>query len=341
MRFLFHAGNIVPIDAQTLSTRPLGGTETGVIAVATSLAVRGHEVVVLTSHKEPSSDKVRYINSISLSEEFDCFITVQSWTSLLEPFKAKKKYYWTGDGPEQLVNIGFGDPRIKVDKVFCVSEWQKNILSITSGFPLEKISVIGNGVFLDRFKGEEVRNKNRLIFASSPNRGLPLALGLFHELWKKNQALEFHVFSGFDVYARDGAFRGQLADDFERLKKRAASLPNVFIRGNISQGALAREFKKSALLFYPNSFVETSCIVALEALAAGCPVLATKEGGLPETVKEAGILIDPPVATTEYNIKFLEAAEKILKDDALWNKLSKSAKAKPWEEVTDSLLNSL
>mgnify|MGYP000945071718 CR=1 FL=1 len=341
MRFIFHAGSIVPIDAQTLATRPLGGTETGVIAVASCLAENGHEVVVLTSHKEPASDRVKYINSISLSEEFDYFITVQSWTPLLDPFKAKKKYFWTGDGPEQLVNIGFGDPRIKVDKVLCVSEWQKNILSTTSGFPSEKISVIGNGVFLDRFKGEELRDKNRLIFASSPNRGLPLALGLFHELWKKNQKLEFHVFSGFDVYARDGGFKGQLADDFERLKKRAASLPNVFIRGNISQGSLAREFKKSALLFYPNSFVETSCIVALEALAARCPVLATKEGGLPETVGEAGILIEPPVGTTEYNGKFLEAAERILKDDELWNKLSNKAKAEPWEAVTERLLSSL
>ena len=70
-------------------------------------------------------------------------------------------------------------------------------------------------------------------------------------------------------------------------------------------------------------------------------MLATKEGGLPETVGEAGILIEPPVGTTEYNGKFLEAAERILKDDELWNKLSNKAKAEPWEAVTERLLSSL
>jgi glycosyltransferase involved in cell wall biosynthesis len=341
VRFLFHAGSTVPIDANTLTSRPLGGTETGVIAVASNLAERGYDVTVLTSHKKPQSDKVRYLNSLNLKEEFDFFISVQSWLPLLDPFKGKKRFFWTGDAPDQLLNVGVGDPRVKVDKIFCVSEWQREALSTSSGFPIEKISVIGNGVFPERFKGVETRDRNRLIYASSPNRGLALALGLFHELWKKNQSLEFHVFSGFDIYAKEGRFTGPLASEFERLKKRAALLPNVFLRGNITQGALAREFMKSALLFYPNSFVETSCIVALEALASGCPVLATKEGGLPETVGEAGILIDPPVGTTEYNVKFLEAAEKILGDQETWERLSLKARAPSWADVTERLLSNL
>lgn len=345
MKILFLAASCVPVDSTTLNTRPLGGTETGLLYVSKILAERGHDCTVFTSQLNPVSNKVKFTNEIIASEIFDVLITVQDWRGVFSGVSAKKKYIWTGDGPEQFINFGLGDKRVvdRTDGLLVVSEWQKAVISDLSGFPKEKIFVIRNGVDLTRFEGEELRKKNRLIYASSPNRGLRLAIELFRELWKAKPDLEFHIFSDFAVYDRQKPFEGPLAEDFKRLVAVASKLPGVFFHGNISQAQLAREFMKSALLFYPNSFVETSCIVALEALAAGVPVIASNSGGLPETVGKGGVLISGQVGSREYKEGFINEAFRLLSDEASWKMCSSAGKARikdfyQWEHVVDNVL---
>jgi glycosyltransferase involved in cell wall biosynthesis len=53
--------------------------------------------------------------------------------------------------------------------------------------------------------------------------------------------------------------------------------------GPIAQTMLAAELSRCAALAYPCTFMETSCIAALEAMAAGLTVLTTRTAALPET----------------------------------------------------------
>jgi glycosyltransferase involved in cell wall biosynthesis len=59
--------------------------------------------------------------------------------------------------------------------------------------------------------------------------------------------------------------------------------PRIRYHGGVGQAELARQFRGAAFLVYPSTFIETYCIVAQEALAAGLKVISNTFGALPET----------------------------------------------------------
>ena len=60
----------------------------------------------------------------------------------------------------------------------------------------------------------------------------------------------------------------------------------------VSEGDLVRLYQTSALTVVP-SFVEGFSMPCLEAMAAGCPLIASNLSAIPETVGSGGLLIDP------------------------------------------------
>ncbi len=66
----------------------------------------------------------------------------------------------------------------------------------------------------------------------------------------------------------------------------------VSFEGWASSETLAKQYRQSKATVIP-SRMEPFGIVALEALASGCPVVASKAGGLPEAVGECGVLVEP------------------------------------------------
>lgn len=323
MKIAIYCSNIVPIHSRTLDERAVGGTETGVIRLAEALNALGHEVTVYTPHENPPPSKPVYLNKSKIveSEEFDAFIAVRDWIPLLfQEVKAKRKYFWTGDAADQYPNYGIGDRRLsaQVTALLAVSEWQANQLCEASGFPREKAFVMGNGIDLSLFEGSEKRNPRRLIYSSMPYRGLVYVPDLFRTLKKKFSDLELHVFSGYNLY-------DQPERHFEEIKKALLSLEGCTLHGVVPQRELAREFMKSAILFYPCHFEETSCITAMEAQAGGCVVVSTKLAALPETVGDAGLLIDETPGTTAFMHGILSATDRLLSEPDLWKRFHETA----------------
>lgn len=344
MKVAFVAGRSIPIQATSLEERPLGGTETGLIRVAEELQQRGHEVTVFTSMAAPAPSLPRYLpaDQLLLCGHFDVLIAVQEWRSLLQGAPCGKSFYWTGDGFDQYSNFGLGDKRVaeKIDKLLLVSNWHRDTLCERSAFPIQKTAIVGNGVHEELFEGSEQRVRKRLIYTAAPYRGLQLVPQIYLELKKRHPDLELHVFAGLNIYDREQPFRGPQLAEFRKLARVLKSLPGCILHGNVVQSQLARELMKSSVLIYPNFHYETCCITAIEAQAAGCPVVASFNSALPQTVDEAGALIPGKPGSAQYINDFIEQTDRLLSDDDYWSEASRLALARAkaqfsWAHVAD------
>jgi glycosyltransferase involved in cell wall biosynthesis len=74
------------------------------------------------------------------------------------------------------------------------------------------------------------------------------------------------------------------------------------------------ELFRGARLFLMPSFEEGFGLPALEAMAAGVPVIASHRGSIPEVVDDAGLLIDPTDTAM-----LAQAIESAMDDAALWD----------------------
>lgn len=348
MRIGFFAENCLPFHSNSLEERPLGGTETGVIRLAEQLYEMGHSVEVFTRFNYNAAtinDRItgpKYFSPehIHKSAIFDVLVLVKDYRPARFQLPAKKVFYWTGDGPEQYINFGIGDKRMikAINALLTVSEWQADILCQTSGFPRDKTYFLGNGIHLPYFEGNLTKSSKKLFYSSSPNRGLAIAYQAYKLVQKQHPDATLQVFAGFDVYNDHSPFSGPLLDQFMALKELMSKDNSIVIHNNLLQKDLAKQIMTCSALFYPNQFVETSCIVALEAQAAGCPVLASNTGGLPETVSDRGVLISGIPGSSEYILKFSQATINLLNDPKTLSRLSQRTRSYAfanfgWEKV--------
>ena len=83
----------------------------------------------------------------------------------------------------------------------------------------------------------------------------------------------------------------------------------VTFEGWTDPDELAAHYRAAELLLVPSRY-EPFGIVALEAIASGCPVVAARTGGLPEAVGECGLLVPPDDPEA-----LVDAVERALRSD--------------------------
>jgi glycosyltransferase involved in cell wall biosynthesis len=330
MKITFLPVQCSPFHGETLNERPMGGIETGVIRLAAALQGLGNDVTVLTEFTNPPDTIPRYlpVNKLHELDESDVLIVVRGWKGAYVTIPAKRKFFWTGDAYFSPVHIGIGDLRFskRMDGLLAVSHWHANTLCQVSGFPLEKAFVLRNGIHGEYFRGSEQRNRKRLIYSSTPFRGLIYLPQIFESLKKKHPDLELHVFSSLSLYQSEWPAPKAVDYEYEEAFEILNKMPGCYVSDSILQKQLAREFMKSSILTYPNIFEETSCITAMEAQAAGCAIVTSALGALPETVEDSGILIPIRQGPGEYLKEFIAAVDRILTDDELFLRLSENGK---------------
>lgn len=95
--------------------------------------------------------------------------------------------------------------------------------------------------------------------------------------------------------------------------------------GYVHQDELYKYYAISDLAIMPSQFQEPAGLVALEALATGTPLVATRVGGLPEYVSdECAILVDK---NEEQIMNLAKAIDEILLDQNKRKNMSNAAKA--------------
>jgi GT2 family glycosyltransferase/glycosyltransferase involved in cell wall biosynthesis len=96
-----------------------------------------------------------------------------------------------------------------------------------------------------------------------------------------------------EIYGAPSAYHGD--DAYSRDLDRCLSHPAITRHGPIAHAEVPRVFASLDALVFPSVWEETSGIGAREALAAGVPVVASRIGGIPETVRHDvnGLLFEP------------------------------------------------
>ena len=163
------------------------------------------------------------------------------------------------------------------------SHWNYEKFRYFFDIPTERSVVIKNGT--NNFPQRKIYKKGepiKILHHNTPWRGLNVVLRAMQEV--KNPNITLDVYSSTQVYG--DAFKQHNDEQFKPLYKQAQQLPNVNYIGYKPNEYILEHMTDYDLYVYPSIFEETSCVSALEALAAGVHVITNNFGALYETCAE-------------------------------------------------------
>jgi glycosyltransferase involved in cell wall biosynthesis len=171
----------------------------------------------------------------------------------------------------------------KFDYFIFVSYWQKEMFRVYFDLPYEKCIVLKNAIVptdIDFHKWKDIRTL-KLIYDSTPQRGLEILFEVFKHLYKEyGNKIELNVFSSFDIYGSGHSSRNE---PFINLYKELQEAEGVNYYGSVGHDVLIDELKSQHIWCLPSIWQETSCISLMEAMSAGCICIHNDLGALPET----------------------------------------------------------
>ncbi len=271
-------------DLPDLQTRGLGGTEATVLRVATALRHRFR----VTQYQAGRADSIqsvagdlRPLDDADQVQADDGIVVLNRWKVAVKLRKLHPYtpiFLWLHVYPGRH-NRAMGAVLKDADiTVICVSRTHARSLAAFIGqSDCPEITFIYNPVADDLRPDGSARDPDRLLFASSPHKGLA-------QVFEQFAALRLSIPSLTLAVADPGY-----------LKWDTGAVPGgVSFLGALPHSALVRHMRQALCLFNPQtSFAETFGLVLAEANAVGTPVLIHEGlGANDEVVADAGQRID-------------------------------------------------
>lgn len=302
MFIVMHCGGL-PFNGDTIKTQSLGGSESAAYYMARELAKAGHKVTIFTNSQEAGIfDGVKYEwagvgnDQYPLGDRFqfyaestphDVLIIQRHPAAFTRQYASKINLLWLHDLALQRTKGAMLAQAWNIDGFLTVSQFHKEQVVKEWGLNPDVVFPIQNGVDLSLFKSEVERKPHQLVYSSRPERGLEHLVrpgGIMERL--AEIAPDFRlVVCGYENTTE------QMEAYYHYLWERCENLPNVTNVGALSKAQLAELMLESGALVYPTEFEEVSCITAMEAMAAGLPMLTSRHAALPETCMGAGAVL--------------------------------------------------
>lgn len=177
-----------------------------------------------------------------------------------------------------------------IDYFIYVSHWQYNRFREIYKIPEYKSFVIKNATHVFDTIEKQKDNKIKLLYTSTPWRGLAVLIKSIEILNKTREDFEVDIYSSTKIYG--SKFDENEKDKFEVLFDKCKNTPNVNYLGYADNDSVRAAVQKAHIYAYPSIFEETSCLAVIEAMSAGCHVVTTNYGALPETCGEFATMIE-------------------------------------------------
>ena len=184
-------------------------------------------------------------------------------------------------------NLASKDFVSKLDWIVYNSNWNLEQHIKKFNIPENKSTVIKNAIEKIEFV-EKPKDKINLIYHTTPWRGLKVLLNVFKKLNLNN--VELDVCSSTIIYGKK--FDSILGKTYQDLFDECKNTKNVNYFGFLDNEKIIQKLKKMHIFAHPSIWPETSCIAAIESLAAGCEVVTTNLGALNETCSPWGNIIN-------------------------------------------------
>jgi glycosyltransferase involved in cell wall biosynthesis len=276
--------NAYPFDEEIYKTKPLGGSETALVQMAKLLREKtGRRVIVFNQREEAliADSGVEYWPNAKTIEYFSQNRPYKHimWRHNIKLTEAES-YLWGHDLITPTVEGG-----ANFDKFLCLSPFHKDYTMGIHGVPESKIIVTRNGIDPKKFNFiKKEKNPNKLVWMSSPDRGLERCMLICDKVKEKYPKIELHVYYGIENLYKYGPQMSALAD---KLKGMMSERPYVKYHGFTEQSQMYKEVSDAVIWPHCNNFIETFCITALETLANQIFPVVRKLGALADTLKEA------------------------------------------------------
>ena len=206
-------------------------------------------------------------------------------------------------------NLASKDFVNKLNWIVYNSNWNLDQHTKYFQVPKNKSVVIRNAIEKISFV-EKPSDKINLIYHTTPWRGLKILLKVFKNLNLEN--VELNVFSSTIIYGKK--FDEVLGKNYEELFNECKNTKNVNYFGFFKNEEIIQQLKKMHIFAHPSIWPETSCIAAIEAMAAGCEVVTTDLGALSETCSPFGKIINFEKEPEDLEIKYNEALLNSIKN---------------------------
>lgn len=229
-----------------------------------------------------------------------------------------------------------------VDRIVAATEHERQLLKQLYGVPPQRVSVIPLGVDREQFQPRDRQAARRALGLDAaahvvlavgrlePLKGLDILIEAIAEMTERDRVCV--VIVGGDQRAAGERAR------LRAVAERAGVLHQVHFVGAVPHAALGAYYNAADVVVMP-SFYESFGLVAVEALASGVPVVASRVGGLTSTVGDGrtGYLVPWRCPGP-----FAEKLDLLLKNDdlraSLGDAAARSMEPYAWEAVADALL---
>ena len=318
--------------AQSVDLMPMGGSQSAACHLARCLAAGGHEVFLISKLSSPGrydgvtclswlhNDPDTLLRSLEL-DVFVCLLVPGNGVALRNIVGPKARLIlWNQHAHTESDVQVLKDSRERAayDGFAMVSDWQREQFQRCFALDPGRMKVLRNAIapaFANLFPNDECILPAKalppvLAYTSTPFRGLDLLLNAFGSVRKEVPGTRLRVYSSMRVYQTSPT---QDEAAYGALYQRCREMEGVEYIGSLPQPDLARELRGVSVLAYPNTFAETSCIAVMEAMAAGCTVVTSRRGALPETGAGFARLVPVEQPPESYLAQFVDATVAALR----------------------------